>query len=406
MQPRRFAPDPAVEYFLDCAAEAGEMDACSHMTLRLYGNDAAILAIINPVTTHFRERRQKCLRLAALADDILPLIPEKRRGGLIRAGFHSCSYELLGLAEVLAGWAMEDSIEGGCLDPWKDRPRNRNGVTFKRTDRRLRSPKFMRNYVKKEGPDVASHLIDLTKVMLTRAARWGVDHDPSVRRDYLAQLNHRAVLTRAKNRRKAKAERKMIVRSLSTAISVLGRETVSAFVRGEEVRLIGEQTMLTIRKRGSLSDFGHGCLSVGMADRSGARLADLCTYIEGTPTLDQLTGFALWMAAGEEEAVLQRANIVTLEPAGRNHPLLVKRAAGQRGAAVQELAQMLGPDAAARVQALVDRPERRRGGLTWDEKRARNQSYWEETKGEWIEALLVLVVGYRNLPVFKQAEAL
>ena len=67
---------------------------------------------------------------------------------------------------------------------------------------------------------------------------------------------------------------------------------------------------------------------------------------------------------------------------------------------------MLGPDAAARVQALVDRPERRRGGLTWDEKRARNQSYWEETKGGWIEALLVLVIGYRNLPVFKQAEAL
>src|SRR5579863_66093 len=135
MQPRRFAPDPAVEYFLDCAAEAGEMDACSHMTLRLYGNDAAILAIINPVTTHFRERRQKCLRLAELADTILPDLPEKRRGGLIRAGFHSCSYELLGLAEVLAGWAMEDSIEGGCMEAWKDRPRNRNGVTFKRTDR-------------------------------------------------------------------------------------------------------------------------------------------------------------------------------------------------------------------------------------------------------------------------------
>jgi hypothetical protein len=44
--------------------------------------------------------------------------------------------------------------------------------------------------------------------------------------------------------------------------------------------------------------------------------------------------------------------------------------------------------------------------LSHEEMRARNKAYWEETKGEWLEAMMVFVIGYRNFPIFKAAGAL
>ena len=47
LQPRTTPPRPEVEYFLDCAQEAEEMDACSAMTLRLYGDDKAMARVMS-----------------------------------------------------------------------------------------------------------------------------------------------------------------------------------------------------------------------------------------------------------------------------------------------------------------------------------------------------------------------
>jgi hypothetical protein len=409
MQPRLTAPEPHVEYFLDCAAEAEEIDACSYMTLRLYGDDAAIRKIIDVETDKgYRARRAKCLELAELANAIIPNLPPKRRGGLVRAGFHSISTWIENTAEALANWGIEDEIDGGCMIDFRkiSRTNRRSGETFKRTNRRVRSPNYIRRYVKMEGPRTADHLIVLTRIMLDRARRFGLDYDPGIVRDYRAQLNHRRMVKERKNRRKTHAARKVIRRSLSTAVSILGQETVSSFLRGEEVRMLGTDIMLTLRKRGRLSDTGHGCLSVGLASRDGTALADLCTFIDKTPTLDQLTGFALWMQSGEEEAILQRANIVRIEEAGRGHPILAKRRQDQAVEAAQELARLLGPEEAARVEALMAGPEKLRGGLSSSDRRERNNKYWQETRSQWIEALVVLVIGYRNLPIFKQAGAL
>lgn len=168
--------------------------------------------------------------------------------------------------------------------------------------------------------------------------------------------------------------------------------------------------ILVLRKRGSLTDRGHGSLSVALADRNGARLADLCTFIENTPTLDQLAGFALWMAAGEERAVLELANVIQITDEGRGHPLLCLRPAPpqhDREWAIAELERMLGPEQAGRVAEIVfskRKPVERQ--LSYEQQRARNDAYWAETKGEWIEAMMVFVVGYRNFPIFKQAGAL
>lgn len=409
---RRVAPDHLVEYFLDGATECGEIDACTAMTLRLYGDDREIIPILGDGYSHFRIRQQKCLRLAEIADRILVELPEKRRGGLMRSGLHHVAHAAAEMAETFSNWAIDDEIEGGDLLPFRyERTRSRNGVPFKRTMRRLRSPKFIRRYVKAEAPEHAGHLKALSELSVRRVAVFGpTRHDHTISEDYRAQLNFRRNIEGADLRSKTYADRKMILRSLRAATGIVGEDAVRSFIRGEEIKLIGREAILVLRKRGSLTDRGHGSISVALADRNGTRLADLCTFIENTPTLDQLAGFALWMKAGEERAILQTANIIQTTDEGRVHPLLCQRLSTprrDREEALAELVRLVGPDQAARIDDIM-RSDRKPfiGQLNYEQRRARNDAYWAETKGDWIEAMLVFVIGYRNFPIFKAAESL
>jgi hypothetical protein len=44
--------------------------------------------------------------------------------------------------------------------------------------------------------------------------------------------------------------------------------------------------------------------------------------------------------------------------------------------------------------------------LTYEEHQARNKAYWEEMKGHYIEAMMVIVIGYKFFPIFTAAKAL
>jgi hypothetical protein len=406
MQPRRTAPAPEVEYFLDGAQDNVELDSCSAMTLRLYGDDAVMLPIATQTFNGYRERRVHCLQMAAVADEILPHLPEHRRAGLIHMGLKNTLREVEQLAEIYANWAIDDEVEGGAMEPWRDVYRMRNGVIFKRTMRRLRSPKFIRRQVKKHAGE-ATHLTDLANIMLRRMRAvpiGSIRPDRAIMDDFRAQINFKRVPIKTE-RAKIRADRKMIVRSLNTAISILGQETVSAFLRGEEIKIAGSESILILRKRGALTDRGHGCLSVGLADRNGTRLADLCTYIESTPTLDQLAGFALWMQAGEDGEAIKEANVVSLSEAGEGHPLLVRETRRAREDLQDQIAaygRLYGTNAAEQILGIIDgtnplcRRRRRRHPpqqLTYEEKRQRNDAYWQETKEHWIGAMVVLVLG-------------
>jgi hypothetical protein len=438
MQPRVRPPQDQVEYFLDCAQEASEMDACTAMTLRLYGDDDAVMGIIarpqphTPPTTlstggHYRNRRKVCLDLADLADTILPLLSEQRRAGLIAMGLKYLNYEIHQLAETMSYMCMEDEIDGGCLTPYRRKAeRCRNGVTFKSTDRRLHSPKFIRRYVKHHAGDAGAQLIELNKVMMRRANHTCPAPDRTVHQDYQRQLDHHRQETnrriglmvqnerdglpaldfnvKVKLRRDAiRKRRKVIRRSIDVALSLLGRETVSSFLRGDPIKLMGTETMLMIQKRGRIDHRGHGALSIAIADAGGKTLADLCTFIEDTPALDQLCGFALWMNAGEERKVLETANITHMHEGAHDHPLIVARRQQQAAST------LAGLDDRAREQVLDilnGRPRRVVHQLSHEARLARAAVYFEKTKGEWLEALLVAVVGYRNFPIYKQAGAL
>lgn len=420
--PRVVAPEPEVEYFLDCAQECAEMDSCTAMTLRLYGDDAELQAIMKRprehkpaygIGTHFLARREMCLDMADVADRIMAELPEQRRAGLIRMGLKHMTQAIHDLAEIMAFWTIEDEIEGGCMLPYRTHLRSKHGVPFKRISRRIRSPKFIRQYVKVNGPEHADHLLVLNSLMMKRALATPPGQDESLMADYRAQFNAARQRMEFATRRKfikpiTDKDRKVIRRSLAFAQGLLGRETVSSFLRGEEVRLIGNEAMLVLRKRGSLLDMGHGCISMAVADRNGTQLADLCTYIENTPMLDQLSGFALWMKAGEERRVLETANIIRLADNAGEHPLIVQRRDTLAAAHIPR--NQVAID--AQVEAIFDahlkhkKPKHFMRQISHEETRVRNQAYWEETKGEWLEAMMVFVIGYRNFPIFKQAGAL
>jgi hypothetical protein len=407
MIPRLIAPAPELEHYLDCAQECAELDSCSAFTLRLYGDDAAMKAIMDSGTHHYRSRREKCMELAAMADAIMAKLSPQRRAGLIRSGMMHLVHEIEQMAECLAGWAIEDEIEGGCLLPYRTHERIRNGKTFKNTDRRIHSPKFIRRYVKKTGFREFEQLIALTGIMLRRARETTPVQDQSIIQDWRAQHHYAMRVADRRLSIEHRSSRRMVRRSFATAVSIVGLETVRALLRGEQIKLIGQDTMLMLRKRGSVFDKGHGCLSVAIADRSGIQLADLCTYIEGTPLLDQVTGFALWMQSGEEQRVLETANIIELSAAGREHPIIAKRNEATRERLAHDLVTMLGPDTERKVREMITgKREPRRRSLDFDERKERNHAYWTHTKDLWMQACVSLVIGYRNLPIFKACGAL
>lgn len=403
MRPRVQSPEPRVEYFLDCAVQAGELDACSGMTLRLYDRDADVLRITDAEPEcKWRRRAQKQLDLCALADEVLADLPPLRRAGLVRSGLIHMADELHSFAEVFSNWAIDDAVEGGDLEPFRDRLRSKNGVPFKRTMRRLRAPRFIRKYVKQHVAE-AAHFRALSDVAVRRAREITPANDPTIIQDWRMQIGRKQAVEARRHHRDVRGERKVILRSYHAAASVLGAEAVGAFLRGEEIALHGKDVALVLRKKGALAARGHGCLSVGLATRDGTRLADLCTFIEDTPMLDQLCGFALWMQAGEERKVIETANIIEATPDGKAHPLLLEKPRRSLEAMLADVDPQTA-DAITRVLGENRKPFRRQ--LSYEETRARNTAYWEQTKGQWIEAMLANVVGYRNFAIFRAAGAL
>jgi hypothetical protein len=394
------------QYFIDCAQEGWELDSGSALALELYGDEAAIKEVINAPgalhpDSHYRNRRVKCLRLVAMADDIIDRLPAGRRSGIAHRSLHYVTHGIRELAETMSYWTIEDEIDGGCMEPYRDRSRSRNGITNKATARRLLAPSFIRRCVKKHAPSEADHLRDLHAVAMRRAARDAPQRDPDLMAFYRAQIAaaqpryDRIMAAAFPHHRHAlpvpRKQRKVIRRSLNIATSLLGIDTVKAFLSGEEIRLVGREAMLMLRKRGRLAARGHGCLSVAVADRNGTTLADLCTYIDGTPTLDQLCGFALWMRAGEERAVMETANITKLADGAAEHPLIAHHYAVRRAARAET------PDPVGRAI---------RSYLTHDQKMARAATYWDRTREHWIAALSVAVIGHRNFHLYRTAGAM
>lgn len=274
--------------------------------------------------------------IAGLAADERHAIAELRRKWLSR--------HCMSLAWFFAISSFEDQTTGGCLEPYLREVRiHPNGRPFRKVWRLIHSPEFIRDKVAGEHESTA-FAADAKRILAEPAAasvdtdlvdRWRqrIEEERGIARDENWRLFMRRhgdpmapyVLTpKALEKR-----RRVLKRAFRTAVRVLSPADVSKFARGDSIRLEGQCLDLIIERGGSLAGIGAHQLGISVAARGGGRLADLCLYIDKTPALDQLTGLALAMAAGEDEQIVRDANVIRVYPAGENHPLLMGRKRAQ-----------------------------------------------------------------------------
>lgn len=415
------------QYFLDSACEVEEIDYCTALTLQLYGDRAKIGAIMDRpwapgpedhVTTlngrvislpPWSYRVQKCNELVALADRILAKLPPPIAGSLLYHAVEELPRRVRRLAEDLACWAMEDETRGGSMLPFRHRWREKNGVPFKRITRKLHSPAWIRRYVKRNDSahglrlhvrhtlarlaivpigfvvDNGGHeLFEETMEQHARARRDGVDlgeetesrlqrENDELVRAFTADDQGNRLKGKALKRLKRK-RRKVVRRSAMVAAAMLGASVVSAFARGEPVILDGREVSLLVHRRGRLDQRGHGALRVGVISKDRKALAELCVYLDNTPTLDQLVGFAAYANSGNEREIIEAGNITRVYPGAEDVPLIAERLMRARDEMHQRAFSILDPH-------------------HLDFTRARNRAYYGETWRLWCETLATFAGG-------------
>ncbi len=348
---RRSEFPPDVQHVLDNMIENDHLDDGTYAVIKLYAPHRQVMDLVDETP----QRRATYvtplgLALMAIADDILQRLPHEIAGGYAFASAKWLQERCDRISEVICNWAHEDETTGGAMKAFRDRPRLlMSGHPSPRTARRLHAPGFIDRQVKRT-PEVAE-LRQIANIILDRVARipvaYRIDtmHDQMVafaeqredaRRAALAAFGAAEIaaptgrssspLRTAAARKRQRRERQIIKRATKTATQFLEPADVSAFARGEAVRLAGREVDLMVSAGGRLGREGHSGVEVTCVEHtSGERLADLCVYIKDTPALDQLTGFALLMGAGDEKEILRTANVIRVHAAGKEHPLLKER---------------------------------------------------------------------------------
>lgn len=430
MEIRRTPLPGHIEYTLDGATESNEIDGCTSTTLRLYGDPERLDVIVErPMTadqmierlrlyptglpgTHadmMNNRLAKAEKLMLYTDEILAQMEPRRRGTLIHDGIRSTGYQINSISSVLSDWAMTDTIEGGCMEPFKkgrDIRLDRRGDPYPRTLRMICSPSFIRRYVKRIRTEEVTALRKSTDIQVARLHTVPLEyvrHDDSIFVDLDQQLvafrDHRAAEVAEQERQLWRPEnfgespsafrllpthmdpkrRKLLKRASKIASSVLGVQAVNALARGDKIKVEGPTITLQMQKRGLLTDFGHGQLSVAILDHSGVPLADLCIYQDKVPVIDQAVGFALMIQSGMEKELVEESNIIRSTAEGEKNELIAEKnrsAISLRGG-VRQIS----------------------GRWGYETHRQWRRRYWEITKQIWLDTVAVAVMG-RNRKMF------
>lgn len=388
MQIAPLAPD--VEYFVDAALEHEEIDAAAALTLKLYAPRVAVMNIIDMEYKHdgpkyMMRRVSKCDELTALADGILRQLPMETRAPLAWAGVRHVKHWVGGTANMMAWWAQEDMIKGGCGEPYKSA---RNRAHWRHIDaytlmpsqrRRLYDDGWIRKYVR-HSPE-KKNLVAMG--IRTRARVCGMDWLSAseqvakigamleAQHEGYRRTNERVIRQFAARElrisgRDTKHRRKVVAKAAATAERVIGRDNLNRWNAGHPVVIEGTSVAFEVARSGSSSTMGHGGLILTAVDLASRRkLANMCIYHEKTPALDQLTALALAVSAGEESEIMATANLSNVTELGSKHPLIENHASAKR-----------------------EQPWRPR-----DMVAEKNERYWQDTKHVWLEALGAHVLG-------------
>lgn len=154
-----------------------------------------------------------------------------------------------------------------------------------------------------------------------------VEHPCRLRAQGLApSVNKAAEKKRLRTAKKAIARGRKLFEML-----INGKQTVDAFIAGEEIDVKGSIFDYSIRKTYELLDrratFKSIPYSLTLFDKeSGLELARLCVYFDNTPILDQVYGFLMYIGAGAEyeKRILETANVFMPTEAGKKSEKLKK----------------------------------------------------------------------------------
>lgn len=375
-----------LQYFLDGAVESLELDAGSYWICVLYGDPSELAKIIYQpplmdevqILTAVREGRilrslvsrvEICHQLALYANTIFPRLAPSRRSVLIFCSFSGYGYAIQELSRVLSDWALTDSTVGGCLQDLKREKSclTKQGRPWPRLESRLRSPRFIRKYVKRS--DTAQQMRALADITIKRLPLVSAKIEGDVLSDLVKDFRSQSLfIERAKVSRKLNKQRhKLLKRAVIAASAILGGPSVTALARSESVILLGQTVDFQLQRRTSLAELGHGGLDVSVLSKTGETLAHLCVYVDKTPVIEQAAGLALYAAAGLEVDIIRQANVTMLLPAGEKHPLFEGR-----------------------------KHNRAISSLFWsdiDGERRRCEAYWRVTEKLWVQVMRVFVFG-------------
>jgi hypothetical protein len=381
------AIDPNIECLLQAAAEDVRIDFGALLILVMYGDRNIIYSHAeeryDPLTEqdHITFPRSACKKLSEYADGIFPLLELSMQRGITCVAGTNLLSAVHNHAHTFAEWFITDACEGGALEDfaqnwhssWDSQPP-------KRRMRRLVSPSGIRKYVK--GLNESHILRGCAQTISHRANSYaggkaergadatvirnlldicdGIDKRTNIHlRFQISTLYKRS--SSARTRKERRERRKKLVRASTIATDIVGPDDVRTFIRGGQVRFIGESVAITVQRRANIEYCGHGALYVIVEDLNGAELSGLCIYYKDTPSLDQLVAIALAMRCGEERELLQEGNVTYFTDAGKVHPIT-------RHLSIPTPRQ---PDA----------------------RTIRNNNYWSQTKDIWISTLDTFVFG-------------
>lgn len=396
MKFRQTALPNDLQYCMDCAIENSEINAFDYAVVSLFGETERVDQIWN--TPRFPSGRRGwaggrgiiCLDIDAYAHQIAAGLPSSERKALFAFNLNAEPKRLMDCANFLAEFNFTDETIGGSVKPYrKVRRCDRDFNPTKALARHLYSPSAIRRYVKRTDDSVPHYR--LLNVGLRRLPwpssvsdgaeiiEWMTAQTNDIReRQRIAEQRFAEKLAAEHGQKRPpipKKIRRSLTKAAGIAVSVLGAEDTSAFIRGRPIEIRGQTAVFEAHRGRSLSKNGHGAMSVDVKSLEGKTLASLCVYFDGMPALDQLAALKMHVDSGDEAAVLSNANLFKVTADGMNHPIVMSH----KKYVAPQMDGMGGWEIAARNEHQLQRDAIDR--------------YWDATKPHYVRAVMDYVWG-------------
>lgn len=353
-----------LQYVLDGGVEYGHITGGTHVACSLFGDIATMDRL--HLSPHPGKRGWAATAaMCATIEDYGQFLIEKIEDPALKAaclGSTTTSFlrALKEYGDFVCGAAYEDAIWGGSMEHRHNTWASHRGRIYKRLSYKMRTDDWvkrkvrrhhnesgykhllhLRSFVPNPLPPATKDGFALLNVTLSdqrsraaeRSRQWILAHrnDPLPTDDTVVpKVTLKPAQMRALAKKRAK-ERRSIIRAATIASAIVGASAVSAFARGEPVRLESDQLVMEVRLGSNLGRSGHGGVNVVLKNVADEYLASLCVY-QDLPALDQLASLALHVQAGEIDDVIHTGNVFNPSPTAFAHPALVGKAPPPRSA--------------------------------------------------------------------------